>query len=223
MKKFEYNKSAKFAIAELFSSIQGESSSAGKFCFFIRLAGCNLNCKWCDTKYAAKTKYFLTIEEIVEKALKSGAKLVEITGGEPLLNPETPALCKELISKNFTVLLETNGSLPINKLPAKLKIILDCKCPSSGENFKMLFANFAKIKAKDEIKFVIADKNDYIYAKKIIKKYDLFTKTNHIFFSPVSGMLKPSLLAEWMLEDKSKATLALQLHKIIWGKNVKGK
>jgi len=213
----------KFAISEIFSSIQGESSYSGRYCFFIRLAGCNLRCSWCDSNYAFSPKYYLSTNEILTKAKKSLAKIAEITGGEPLLHSQTPELCRKLLDIGFDVLLETNGSIPITNLPEKVKIIMDCKCPSSGEHKKMYFANFAKISKKDEIKFVIANKEDYNYAKKIIRKYNLFEKTDKIFFSPVAKSIKYSDLASWMIKDKISAIFAVQLHKIIWGKNVKGK
>jgi 7-carboxy-7-deazaguanine synthase len=213
-----------FLVSEIFTSIQGESSFAGQLCFFIRLAGCNLNCAWCDTRYAkiAKGKT-MRLEEIIDAASASKTKLVEITGGEPLLQKNTPELCRKLIAKGFNVLVETNGSFPIQKIPAKVRIILDCKCPSSGESEKMIFANFAKIKKKDEIKFVIADRNDYEYAKEIMSRYLLAEKTDKIFFSPVAGRINHKKLAEWMIADKILAIFAVQLHKIIWGKYARGK
>ena len=215
--------SAKIAISEIFSSIQGESSYSGRYCFFIRLAGCNLRCSWCDSKHAFFPKYYLSVDEIVTKAKKSLAKIAEITGGEPLLNPHTPELCRKLLNIGIDVLIETNGSIPIKNLPEKVKIIMDCKCPSSGEHKKMHFANFAKISKNDEIKFVIASRKDYNYAKRIIRKYNLFKRTDKIFFSPVRKYMKYSDLASWMIKDKISTIFAVQLHKIIWGNNVKGK
>lgn len=216
---------ANFAVSELFTSIQGESSYSGRLCFFIRLAGCNLNCSWCDTQYAksATESRLISASKIIVSAKRSGSKLVEITGGEPLLQKGLSELCRRLLQNNFNVIIETNGSLPIKSFPHQVVFILDCKCPSSGEADKMLFENFRYIKRKDEIKFVIADKHDYNYAKKIIEKHGLIDRTEKIFFSPLSDRLKAARLAEWMIADKSPAILATQLHKIIWGQDAKGR
>ncbi len=221
--KASHGSSAKFAVSETFTSIQGESSFAGRVCFFVRLAGCNLDCSWCDTRYARERQRTMSLGEILAEALKSDADLVEITGGEPLAQNQTPLLCSKLLDQGFEVLLETNGSMPTGVVPKGVKIILDCKCPSSGEADKMLFANFAKLRKKDEVKFVIADRQDYDYARKMIGKHGLVGRTGKIFFSPVSGRLKAARLAEWMIADRPPAILAYQLHKTIWGDNAKGK
>ncbi len=214
----------KLLISEIFTSIQGESTYAGRTCFFIRLAGCNLNCSYCDTKYAFDKEKAdeLSINEIIDQAIYSGVKLTEITGGEPLLQKNVLSLCDELIKNGFTVLMETNGSLPISGLNPKVIKILDCKCPSSGESNKMYFGNFNGLSREDEIKFVLADKEDYIFAKSIITQYKLTEITQQILFSPIPGKLEPKLLAKWMIENKSPAILQLQLHKIIWPDIEKG-
>ncbi len=208
----------KLLITEIFTSIQGESTYAGKTCFFIRLAECNLNCSYCDTKYAFDKEKAneLSIDKIVELAVSAGINLVEITGGEPLLQKDVLFLCDELIKNGFTVLIETNGSLPISRLNPKVIKILDCKCPSSNESGKMNFDNFNHLSDSDEIKFVLANKEDYIYAKSIISKYKLTEITQKILYSPIPGKLAPQLLSKWMIKDKSIVTLQLQLHKIIW-------
>jgi len=208
----------KLLISEIFTSIQGESTHAGKTCFFIRLAGCNLNCSYCDTKYSfdQETAEEISIDEIVKQAVNSEIKLIEVTGGEPLLQNGVSILCDELIKNDLTVLMETNGSLPISKLNHKVKKIIDCKCPTSGEADKMYFVNFGDLSQEDEVKFVLSDEKDYIYAKSIISKYKLTDITQKILFSPISGKLNPQLLSTWMIRDKSPAILQLQLHKIIW-------
>lgn len=207
-----------FKIVEIFTSIQGESSHSGKLCFFIRFAGCNLNCSYCDTEYA---KYPLKIkeislEELINYSEKSGVKTIAITGGEPLLQKNLPELCKRLLERKFSVLVETNGSLLINILPEKIIKIVDCKCPSSGEAGKMDFKNFDLLKPYDEIKFVIKNKKDYNYAKKIIKKFKIFDKTQNILFSPVTWKIKASKLAGWIIKDKLNIRLNLQIHKYLW-------
>ena len=208
----------KLLISEIFTSIQGESTYAGRTCFFIRLAGCNLNCSHCDTKYAFNRKNAnkLSINEIVKQADHSAIQLVEITGGEPLLQDNVLPLCDELIKKGFTVLMETNGSLSITEINPKVVKIIDCKCPSSNESDKMYFENFSYMSSDDEVKFVLTNKDDYLYANSIIHKYNLLKITEKILFSPVTGKLDLQLLSEWMLRDKSPAILQVQLHKIIW-------
>jgi len=205
-------------ITELFTSIQGESTYIGHPCFFIRLAECNLNCSYCDTKYSfdKDSAEELTINKIVELAKISGVKLVEITGGEPLLQKNVLKLCTELINNKFKVLMETNGSLSISKIHPKVIKILDCKCPSSNESDKMLSSNYGILTSNDEIKFVLTDLKDYNYAKQVINNYNLFKITDKILFSPITTNLNPQLLAEWMIKDKIPAILQLQLHKIIW-------
>ena len=213
----------KLKINEIFSSIQGESTCSGRPCVFIRLAGCNLNCTYCDTEYAktAENAEELSLVEIVEIAEKSGIKLVEITGGEPLIQDGVAELCRILLEKSFTVLLETNGSLRISQIPADVVKIIDCKAPSSGEADRMDFANFADLQKHDQIKFVVANRTDYEHAKKIISKYNLDQKVDdgNILFGAVSpSELNPEQLAEWLVEDKLNARLQVQLHKIIGAK-----
>ena len=215
----------KLKIAEIFASIQGESSYAGLPCFFIRLAGCNLNCSYCDTEFAksADNARKMNIDEILSAACASELHLAEITGGEPLLQENTPALCRKLIDAGFTVLLETNGSLRTSQIPDEVIKIIDCKCPSSGEAGSMHSANFAEVHPHDEIKFVIADRKDYDYAMGVLKEFSLTGKEPEIIFSPVSPGLDPAELAEWILEDRLNVRLQVQLHKIIWGQDTQGR
>ena len=211
-------------VSEIFTSIQGESTYAGLLCQFIRLSGCNLRCSYCDTLYAQEfsSGTDMELDRIVQTAIQSGVNLVEITGGEPMTQKETPELCEKLIDMGFTVLVETNGSLPVSALPRKAVKILDCKTPSSGESLKMDFTNFSVIDRKDEIKFVLKDYEDYVWAKGIIEKYKLAELTPNILFSPVWGTMNLEDLASWIVRDRIPVRLNIQLHKIIWGPDKKG-
>lgn len=211
-------------IIETFTSIQGESTYSGNLCFFIRFAGCNLNCAYCDTEYA-KDFYNATeisVNELLESAKSANVRLVEITGGEPLLQESIAELCRKLLENNFDVMVETNGSISISILPEGVVRIIDCKCPGSGEADKMFFKNFEELNSSDEIKFVITDRSDYDYAVNIIKIYNLTKKTKNLLFSPAWGKIKPSQLADWMIKDRTPARLQLQIHKYIWGPHAKG-
>jgi len=211
-------------VTETFLSIQGESTHAGKLCFFIRLAGCNLQCRYCDTKYSSKQSDGKpeTLDSLVEKAVSSGVDLVEITGGEPLTQPATFPLCEKLLSAGMTVLIETNGSLPVCNLPDGVIRILDCKTPSSGEAGNNLYKNYDCLTPRDEVKFVIADREDYDFSRKIIREYNLSAKTQHLLFSPVWGKIEPRQLAEWMIADLPPGRLQIQMHKQIWGPDQTG-
>ncbi|MFA6100885.1 MAG: radical SAM protein [Victivallaceae bacterium] len=206
-------------VTETFLSIQGESTHAGRLCFFIRLAGCNLKCRYCDTRYSASLTdgKAETLELLVVKAVSSDVDLVEITGGEPLTQPATIPLCEKLLDAGMTVLVETNGSMPIRELPAAVIRILDCKTPSSGESGSNLYKNYDFLTPADEIKFVISDREDYDFSRRIIREYDLAAKTRNLLFSPVWGKIEPRQLAAWMIADRPPARLQLQMHKLIWG------
>ncbi len=211
-------------VTETFLSIQGESTHAGRLCFFIRLAGCNLQCRYCDTQYSASLTDGKeeTLDLLVVKAVSSDVDLVEITGGEPLTQPETVPLCGKLQDAGMTVLVETNGSMPVWELPDGVIRILDCKTPSSGESDRNLYKNYDFITPVDEVKFVIADRNDYDFSCKIIREYDLDSKTLNLLFSPVWGKIEPRQLAEWMIADRPPARFQLQMHKLIWGPDKTG-
>jgi 7-carboxy-7-deazaguanine synthase len=202
-------------INEIFFSIQGESSFAGLPCVFIRSATCNLRCTYCDTKYAYFEGTELSIENIFEQIEKYPSKLIELTGGEPLLQKEINTLALQLIKKNYTVLCETSGSLDIDILDNRVHRIVDIKTPDSGEQEKNLWSNMGKLTAKDEIKFVICSMNDYEWAKKIIETYSLLDKVT-VLFSPEFEKMKASDLAEAILKDGLKVRFQLQLHKFIW-------
>ena len=216
--------STRIKISEIFYSILGESTYQGLPCAFVRVSGCNLRCSYCDTKYAQKGGKEYSIEKILSIISKYPTKLalnqskldsglVEITGGEPLLQDSVYKLIQELIKRKYKVLVETNGSVDIGKLSPKVIVIMDIKCPSSGMHDKMNWGNIKKLKDEDEIKFVLSDSKDYLWAKKIIKKYNLSGKK--ILLSPVFNKLSPKVLSEWMLKDGLNARLHLQLHKII--------
>lgn len=211
-------------ITEMFGSIQGESTYAGRLCFFIRLAGCNLHCHYCDTDYSLKRTDGKEedIDSIVAQVLENGFKLVEITGGEPLNQKNVIILCEKLLNSGCEVMIETNGSLDISVLPEDVIRIVDCKTPSSGEEKQMLFSNFNKLTKMDEVKFVIGNRKDYDYTLKIIDKYKLSSKAGNILLSPVWGKVNPADIVDWMLIDRPEARLQIQMHKIIWDPEMRG-
>lgn len=204
-------------ICEIFASIQGESTYAGLPCVFIRMTGCNLRCVFCDTTYAYYEGSDLTEGEVIERVEAYGIKLVEITGGEPLLQAEViMPLIDKLIEKGFTVLIETNGSMNIKHINPNAVIIMDVKTPGSGMHEKMLITNFDYLKRDDEIKFIILDRNDYLWAKEMILSHKLSQKCK-ILLSPCHGIMPPEVLSKWILADKLPVRLNLQLHKYIFG------
>jgi len=206
-------------VCETFSSIQGESSHAGKKCFFIRLSGCDLNCSYCDTTYARSPESGVerTVAELVEEAKRAALPTVEITGGEPLCSPETPALCNALLDAGFEVLLETNGAHPIDAIPAEVCRILDCKLPGSGMSGRNCTANYALLTPRDEVKFVISDRGDFDHACAVIEKYRLYERTLHLIASPVWGRVDFAELAAWVMASPLPWRMQLQMHKVIWG------
>jgi len=208
-------------VCEIFSSIQGESSFAGLPCTFIRLTGCNLRCSYCDTSYAYYEGQELTADEIIREVQRTGINLVEITGGEPLLQNEAHLLTKRLIDEGYKVLVETNGSQDIKKIDKKAIVILDIKTPNSGMSKEMDFSNLNYIKSSDEIKFVITNREDYEWSKEIIQRYKLMEKCK-LLFSPAFGILPPETLAKWIIGDKLKIRFNLQLHKYIFSSEQRG-
>ncbi|VBB43030.1 7-carboxy-7-deazaguanine synthase [uncultured Desulfatiglans sp.] len=209
-------------VNEIFYSIQGESSWAGLPCAFVRLTGCNLRCSYCDTRYAYDQGRPMRAGEIVDALLGYGVGLVEITGGEPLLQPGTPALAAALAGWGCRVLVETNGSFDIDVLPEACIRIVDIKCPSSGEAARMDLENLHRLRAGDEVKFVMSNRGDYDYALRILPRIIASSPCRTVHFSPVFGVLEPALLAAWMLADRPEARLHLQLHKIVWGADRRG-
>lgn len=210
-------------VNEIFYSIQGESTYAGQPCVFVRLTGCNLRCLYCDTRYAYDEGRHLSINEIIDRVTSYQCGLVEITGGEPLIQEETPHLIYRLLEKGFEVLLETNGSLDISPVDERCVKIVDIKCPSSGEEKKNDLENLQRLSGKDEIKFVIGSKEDYVFAKKILSTHGVSERRmKPPLFSPLHSRLDPKLLAEWILTDHMNVRMQLQLHKIIWGADARG-
>jgi 7-carboxy-7-deazaguanine synthase len=210
-------------VNEIFYSIQGESSHAGQPCVFVRLTGCNLRCSWCDTPHAYEEGRPMELADILNKVACFRCPLVEITGGEPLLQEETPDLIRCLLDRGCRVLLETNGSLDVSPLDPRCLKILDIKCPSSGEAEKNLFKNLEHLTERDEIKFVISGREDYDYARdKLSLISGKTTGRNIIHFSPLHGRMDPRTLAGWILEDRLPVRLQLQIHKILWPAEKRG-
>lgn len=202
-------------VCEIFKSIQGESTAAGCICSFVRLSGCNLKCLYCDTSYALTEGRYMSVEEISNEIDKLGARMVEITGGEPLVQDETPQLCRAFIDKGYKVLVETNGSLDISKLPPQCMRIVDIKCPGSG-NPVFLDKNFSYLTSRDECKFVISSRSDFDWALDIVRKRKL-SELLTVIFSPNTNEVDPAMTAEWIIAENAPVRLGLQLHKIIWG------
>ena len=212
---------SRLRLTEIFFCIQGESTYAGRPCIFIRTTGCNLRCRWCDTEYAFYGGEKLAVSEILEKIRHWPCKLVEITGGEPLLQKYLPDLIAALLAEEYEVMLETGGHMDLSTIDAKVKKIVDVKCPGSGESEKMCFDNLRAILPTDEVKFVIQDRADYEYALTIIKEYNLETRAT-VLISPVFEKSEYKNVVKWLLEDGIKARIQLQLHKFIWDPAQKG-
>ena len=210
-------------VNEIFYSIQGESSYAGRPCVFIRLTGCNLRCSYCDTKYAYNQGEERDIPEIMENVRQHMCHLVEVTGGEPLLQEDTHYLLEHLLDEDFEVLLETNGSKDISRVDRRCIKIVDIKCPSSGEVGRNDLKNLYRLSENDELKFIIGDRRDYEYAKGILNliRIDIL-KGAIINFSPSFGKMEPEELSDWIIKDKLNVRLNLQLHKYIWGPDKRG-
>lgn len=214
-----------FSISEIFYSIQGEGTRAGLPCVFVRLQGCNNFCKWCDTVYAqdvTKKEMIITAEELIEKIISYDCKFVELTGGEPLLQKNVLPVMEFLCDLDYTVALETNGTLDVCDVDPRVIKIIDVKTPSSDMSAKNNYEIFNNLQSHDEIKFVILDREDYIWAKDILLKYNIAEHAAAVLFSPVFGELPPEKLASWILEDRLPVRLQLQLHKYIWAPGKRG-
>lgn len=208
-------------VNEIYRSIQGESSYAGLPCVFVRLTYCNLRCSYCDTEYAFYEGKDYSVEKVLREVKSFDCPLVELTGGEPLLQEEIFPLMDELVGRGYTVLLETGGSLDVGRVNPGVIKILDLKCPGSGESQRNLYSNLAKLQSRDEVKFVIGDRADYLWARQALQEHRLTDRCS-VLFSTVFEKLSPRKLAEWLLEDNLKVRLQLQMHKYVWGPQVKG-
>ena len=209
-------------VNEIFHSIQGESTRAGEPCVFVRLTACDLRCSWCDTPYAFHEGRKMSIEDVVAAVGRYGCELVEITGGEPLLQDDVYPLMDRLLTAGRTVMLETGGHRSIARVPEAVLKIVDVKCPGSGEADKNCWPNLARLAPHDEVKFVILDRRDYEFARETVAAHELPARCAAVLFSPVHGALDAKMLAAWMLADRVPARLQLQLHKFIWSPTQRG-
>ena len=209
-------------VHEIYLSVQGESTHVGRPCVFVRLTACDLRCVWCDTPYAFTGGKKMSIDEVLTAVRELNCKLVELTGGEPLLQAEAIPLMQRLIDEGYEVLIETGGHLPIDRLPAGVHAIMDVKCPGSGEASKMHWPNLDAITRDHEVKFVIADRADYEYARKVIATHDLGSRAGAVLLSPVHGVQRADDLVRWMLDDHLPARLQIQAHKYIWTPETRG-
>jgi len=209
-------------VNEIFYSIQGESIYSGRPCIFVRLSGCNLRCTYCDTQYAYEKGEKMEIDHIIRKVSGFKCRWVEVTGGEPLIQSDTPMLVSKLLDNGYVVMMETNGSLDISRVDPRCIKVLDIKCPSSNESKKIDVKNLKKLRSKDQIKFVIGNHEDYTFAKNIISSHCPDFPGNRILFSPVYGKMPTDKLAEWILKDHLNVRLHLQIHKYIWPDKEKG-
>jgi 7-carboxy-7-deazaguanine synthase len=210
-------------IHEIYTSIQGESSFAGLPCTFVRTTGCNLRCSWCDTPQAFHGGRRMARAEVLEAALATKTPLVEITGGEPLLQaPAVLPLMRALCDAGRTVLIETSGERDISTIDPRVHRIVDLKAPGSGESERVRWDNLAHLTARDEVKFVLQDRDDYEWARSVTLREMLHKRAGQVLFSPVHGVLDPASLVTWLLADGVPARVNLQLHKYVWGKDVQG-
>lgn len=210
-------------VTEIFRSIQGESTHAGRPCTFVRLTGCPLRCVWCDSEYTFSGGEHMTLADVMDRVRAFGCKLVEVTGGEPLAQLEALALIETLCSEEYEVLVETGGYVSTEDVDPRAKIILDVKCPASGEESRNHWPNLRRLRAeRDEVKFVIANQGDWVYTVETIKKYDLVNQTRAVLISPAWGAIDLKDLADWVASSGLEVRLQLQLHKYIWGAEARG-
>ncbi len=209
-------------INEIFYSVQGESSYAGRPCVFVRLTACDLRCSWCDTPYAFTEGGKRSLEDVLAEVARIACPLVEVTGGEPLLQEDVYPLMQALLDRGRTVLLETGGHRSTARVPAAVVTILDVKCPGSGEAAKTDWTNLDRLRPHDEVKFVIKDRADYDYARDVIARYHLAERAAAVHLSPVHDVMHPRTLSEWVLQDNLPVRVQLQLHKYIWDPATRG-
>jgi len=203
-------------VNELFYSIQGESSFAGRPCAFVRLAGCNLRCAWCDTRYAFEEGAEMSVAEVVRGIAAWPTRLALVTGGEPMLQEDVHGLFAALLGRDYTVLLETGGHMPLGAVDARVRKVMDFKCPSSGMSGRNDYGNVDCLAGSDEVKFVIADRADFDWACAVVEKHGLAARVGAVHFSPVAGRVAYETLAAWVLACGLPVRLQLQLHRIIW-------
>jgi 7-carboxy-7-deazaguanine synthase len=213
---------AMLTVNEVFHSIQGESSWAGVPCVFVRLTACDLRCAWCDTPYAFTEGCKRTVADVAAEVAAYGCPLVEITGGEPLLQPDVYPLMEALLAQGHTVLLETGGHIGLERVPEGVVTVMDVKCPGSGEANRVDWSNLDRLKPRDEVKFVIRDRADYEFAREVVGGRALAARVHAVLFSPVHGVLDPRELAAWLLEDRLPVRLQVQVHKYVWGAETRG-
>jgi 7-carboxy-7-deazaguanine synthase len=209
-------------VNELYKSVQGESTFAGLPCVFVRLTGCPLRCSWCDTAYAYGEGRVMTLADVLDECERLGGRLVEITGGEPLAQKGCAELAQALLDRGSTVLCETSGALPIGALPRGVHVIMDLKCPDSGEEARNHWPNIEALSPHDEVKFVVASRGDYEWSREVLRRYTLDSRCRAVLFSPVHGAVDPADLAAWLVEDGLDARLQLQLHKYVWAPSARG-
>jgi 7-carboxy-7-deazaguanine synthase len=211
-------------IAEEYISIQGETTRMGEACYFIRLAGCNLHCVWCDTRYAAEMDGdAIPFRRLAGRVFDSGVELVSITGGEPLLQAPVADLARLLLENGHAVMVETNGSLPVCRLPGGVSVILDIKCPGSGMADHNRWENLDWLKQeRDEVKFIITGREDYEWSRAVVDTYNLSRRCRAVHFSPAAGQLEAAQLAQWILDDVLPVRLQIQLHRILWPERTRG-
>jgi 7-carboxy-7-deazaguanine synthase len=209
-------------VNEIFHSIQGESSYAGLPCVFVRLTACDRRCSWCDTAYAFHEGRKRELDDVLREVASYGCRLVEVTGGEPLLQPDVYPLLQGLLDAGHAVLLETGGHVSLERVPAGVVRIMDVKCPGSGESEKMDWDNLTRLGPRDEVKFVIADRADYDHAKAVTARHGLASRVANVLFSPVHGRMPAADLAAWVLADRLPVRVQLQVHKFIWGPATRG-
>ena len=211
----------RLVVNEIFHSVQGESTHTGRPCVFVRLTGCNLRCVWCDTAYAFHEGRAMSVDEVLERVRAYPCRLVEVTGGEPLLQPAVLPLMERLVAEGYEVLLETGGSLSIAQVPEKVQRIVDVKCPGSGESERNDWDNLKHLVAGDELKFVLADREDYLWAREQITRRGL-DRLATVLFSAVHETLDPAEMARWVLDDGLAVRVQVQLHKVLWPSATRG-
>lgn len=209
-------------VNEIFYSIQGESDQIGRPCVFVRLTGCDLRCVWCDTSYAFHGGRKVDVDTVVAEVGRYQCDLVEVTGGEPLLQDDVYPLLDRLLASGATVLLETGGHVSVARVPAGVVKVMDIKCPVSGETDRNAWDNLSRLTKRDQAKFVIADRLDYEFARDVVRRHALEAQCGAVLFSPVHAVLPPAQLAGWVLEDHLPVRLQVQLHKHLWGAETRG-